>query len=365
EARIDPLFSVLTEAQSRRTHAEAFGSWFQEVLQDAPEGVRRSLRRSSRPSASGDPDEDGPGERPLRAAWDVAEGRDVPAPWRRVPFDRDRAVADLVPSVHALATLTANPSKSTDPLFLDTAAARRASADLSALIAAGDYDTAEALLVDLRRDRDFRRARKRYGSTFGKGVPRERVQETHRRLLDDLDGFAMDADADLAALLREELQGSVRRYQELKRRNGALDFLDLLLCARDLVRDNDDVRRDFQGRFKRIFVDEFQDTDPLQAELLLLLAADDWRVRDWRRVRPSSGKLFIVGDPKQSIYRFRRANVGVYQSVCAQLVREGAIPVQLTTSFRSVPNIQKTVNAAFAAAMRQDDQTLQADYVPM
>ena len=73
-------------------------------------------------------------------------------------------------------------------------------------------------------------------------------------------------------------------------------------------------------------MDEFQDTDPLQAELLLLLAADDPDERDWTRVRPVPGKLFMVGDPKQSIYRFRRADVGIYRHVCEQLVAHGATP---------------------------------------
>ena len=107
---------------------------------------------------------------------------------------------------------------------------------------------------------------------------------------------------------------------QLKARAGALDFLDLLLRARDLVRDNASVRRGFQKRFKRIFVDEFQDTDPLQAEILLLLAADD---PDETRLAPASGRvpgtLFLVGDPKQSIYRFRRADVGIYREVCDRL----------------------------------------------
>src|SRR4029077_9756942 len=146
------------------------------------------------------------------------------------------------------------------------------SEDLRAMIASGDYDTAESVLVDLRRDRDFRRARKGYGSQFAPGVARDAVQAAHQALLDELDGFAMDADADLAALLREELRGSIERYEELKTRTGALDFLDLLLRARDLVVHVDEVRRDLQARFKRIFVDELQDTDPLQAELLMLLA---------------------------------------------------------------------------------------------
>ncbi len=365
EAGIDPLFTVLTEGQARRCYEEAFDAWFQGVLREAPEGVRRSLRRSSRPAASGDLDEDGPVERIRRAGWDLAEWRDFPAPWSRPSFDRDRAVDAIAPQVHACAALTAQPSKTSDALFLDTAPARRASEDLRALIASGDYDTAEAVLVDLRRDRDFRRARKGYGSTFGKGVARAEVHAAHQSLVDALDGFAMDADADLAALLREELRGSIDRYQELKMRAGALDFLDLLLRARDLVRDVDEVRRDFQERFQRIFIDEFQDTDPLQAEILMLLAADDWRERDWTRVRPVPGKLFVVGDPKQSIYRFRRADVGIYQSVCEQLVAQGAIQIPLTTSFRSVPNIQCVVNAAFGKAMRQDPQTLQAGYVAM
>ena len=115
-----------------------------------------------------------------------------------------------------------------------------------------------------------------------------------------LDGFRLDADADLAAALQHELVGAVRRYEDLKARTGALDFLDLLLKARNLVRGNETVRRGFQSRFTHIFVDEFQDTDPLQAEILLLAAADPSET-DWRAVRPVPGRLFIVGDPKQSI----------------------------------------------------------------
>ncbi len=104
------------------------------------------------------------------------------------------------------------------------------------------------------------------------------------------------------------------------------------------------MRREFQERFRYLLVDEFQDTDPLQAELLLDLASDDRG-----RIRP--GALFIVGDPKQSIYRFRRADVGVYHEICEQLARAGATRVTLRTSFRSVPAIQRAVNAAFSVHM--------------
>ncbi|MFX8965039.1 UvrD-helicase domain-containing protein, partial [Acinetobacter baumannii] len=83
-----------------------------------------------------------------------------------------------------------------------------------------------------------------------------------------------------------------------------------------------------QDRFTHLFIDEFQDTDPLQSEVLLLLASDDPAVNDARLVTPKRGKLFLVGDPKQSIYKFRRADVAVYQDVCRRLMDRGVLLVQ-------------------------------------
>jgi ATP-dependent helicase/nuclease subunit A len=364
EAGVDPMFTVLSEAQARRLYDEAFSAWFQETLKNPPEGVRRSLRRTSRRGWGGDIDEDGPVERLRRAGWELAEWRDFRAGWRRPEFDRARHVRALANAVHAFAAISAQGS-ARDNLFIDTAAARRTSDELRLVLDAGDLDAAEALLVDLSKNRDFTRARKGSGAYYGKTASRSQVQDGHKQLAAALIEFTADADADLAALLREELRGSIDRYQALKAQAGALDFLDLLLQARNLVRDNDEVRRAFQQRFSRIFVDEFQDTDPLQAELLLLLASADPRETNWRNVRPLPGKLFIVGDPKQSIYRFRRADVEIYRHVCEQLYRSGARPVQLETSFRSVPNLQRAINRAFAPQMTGDRDTLQADYVAL
>ncbi len=365
EARIDPIFTVLTEPQAQRLYEEAFAQWFQQALADMPDGVRRSLRRSSRPVGGGDSSDDGPVDRLRRAGWDLVEWRDFEASWVRPAFAREAALRALVDAVHAFASLSARPSSPRDSLYLDTAAARRVSDELRLIMAADDLDAAEGVLVDLARDRDFRRARKGSGASFAKGIARADVQAAHQSLVQELDAFRLDADADLAALLRDELRGSLEEYTRLKARHGALDFLDLLLRARNLVRDRDDVRSDFQQRFDCLFVDEFQDTDPLQAEILLLLAADDPRERDWTAVHPVQGKLFIVGDPKQSIYRFRRADVSVYRDVCDQLERAGAVCLKLTTSFRSVPAIQRVVNAAFAPRMTGDRDTMQADYVPL
>ena len=299
-----------------------------------------------------------------------SQWRDFTAPWTRNAFDRDAEIESLVATLHEVAELTRNPTSKNDPLFTGTDAVRRLSDEISLQqtfgdAGASDHDGWEAGLVDLSRDRTLANLKQGRGASYRDGVPRDRVSTALTDLRARLDQFRMAADADLAALLQQELRGALDRYKEMKAKSGALDFLDLLLVARNLVRDNRHVREGFQHRFKRIFVDEFQDTDPLQAEILLLLAADDPSETDWRKARPLAGRLFLVGDPKQSIYRFRRADVAIYREVCQRLQDWGATLVHLTTSFRSVPEIQSFVNAAFAPVMTGDDLTLQAGYVPL
>jgi ATP-dependent helicase/nuclease subunit A len=382
EACVDPLFSVLTESQAERIFDQAFGAWIQAQLQDPPEGVRRALRRSVWQGFAANTREDTPIDRLRRAAWDLAQWRDFASAWTRRAFDRDGDVDRLIERLHEFAVLTEHPSYAKDTMFLDTAPARHLSAEIVAqrsfrLPSADtvspdgvgedrtDYDGWEARLVDLSRDRNFARARHGRGPGYKRGVSRQRLIDAHGARKQQLDQFRLDADADLAAALQGELAGATARYEELKARTGALDFLDLLLKARNLVRSNAGVRRGFHQRFTHIFVDEFQDTDPLQAEILLLLASTDPEQDDWRKVTPVPGRLFIVGDPKQSIYRFRRADVGIYREVCDRLVACGAKPLKLRTSFRAVPEIQACINAAFAPIMTGNPDTLQADYVSL
>ncbi len=168
-----------------------------------------------------------------------------------------------------------------------------------------------------------------------------------------------------SAHLQNELSELVARYEALKSRRGRLDFLDLLARARDLVKSNAEVRRELQASFSHIFVDEFQDSDPLQAEILLLLSSADPEEDDWTKVIPLPGKLFLVADPKQSIYRFRRADVSLYQRVKRQLQKAGAKPVYLTVSFRSVPAIQDFVNSSMTVEMKATSENHQASYVAL
>ncbi|HEY6099423.1 MAG TPA: UvrD-helicase domain-containing protein, partial [Anaeromyxobacter sp.] len=105
---------------------------------------------------------------------------------------------------------------------------------------------------------------------------------------------------------------AVEEYAAWRRREARVNFQDQLLFARNLLRDHPAVRRALQERFTPVLVDEFQDTDPIQAEVLLYLTGSDTEERDWRKLSPLPGSLFVVGDPKQSIYRFRRADIQTY-----------------------------------------------------
>ncbi len=228
---------------------------------------------------------------------------------------------------------------------------------------ARDYDSLESLLIKLIRD--LKKNPQKGAGLFAENVPREQVVQARQHLLDQLEAFQHAADADLAAILRGEMWDLVARYDQLKRRAGKLDFVDLLLLARDLVREKPDVRRYLQDRFTHIFIDEFQDTDPLQAEILLLLAADNSAESDWLKVAPKAGKLFVVGDPKQSVYKFRRADVVLYREIRDALQKRGVGIVQLTTSFRALRPIQELVNAAFEPEMQDDAASGQAAYSPL
>ena len=364
EARVDPAFTVLADSQSERLFEEAFSSWLHEQLGHAQEGVRRSLRRPVKFRLDDEKD-DGPIERLRVAARSLREWRDYAAPWRRPVYDRQGSIRKLIAKLKTFADLIAKPIKRDDRLSTSLAMAGTASQEIERqkrrvgdMVPEGIWDGWEAALVALADHRDFTQPKKGTGAAFAIGVTREQALASHADLLTDLRVFRDAADADLAALLHDEMGECLRRYEARKQETGSLDFLDLLIKARDLVCGNPEVCREFRERFRVILVDEFQDTDSLQAELLLRLAGDDTGA-----LRP--GALFIVGDPKQSIYRFRRADVGAYRRIADSLTSSGATAVTLQTSFRSVPAIQHFVNAAFDVEMDGDEVSLQADYVPL
>lgn len=154
-------------------------------------------------------------------------------------------------------------------------------------------------------------------------------------------------------------------YAAWRRREGRLNFQDQLLFARNLLRDHPDVRRSLQERFTPVLVDEFQDTDPIQAEVLLYLTGAETQETDWRKLRPLPGSLFVVGDPKQSIYRFRRADIQTYDTVSQILEKSGGEIVRLSTNFRSTAAICGWANDVFGRIFPAERTESQAAHVEL
>jgi ATP-dependent helicase/nuclease subunit A len=347
EARVDPAFAELSEQEAARLYQRSFRAWLERQLGAESPGLRRAFARL----AWRDWDKRTPIEQLQAAGRTLIEWREFPTAWRREPFAREEEIRTLLRKARDLAAMSAQPRRVTDALYKSLQPVRLMMQAIDRPEMDGmepDYDALEARVLKLAGEmRDFRKGSGEYGG----GVQREDLIAARDGLVVWITDFRRRADADLAASLRDEMTGLIEEYESRKQRQGLLDFNDLLIAARDLVRDNDDVRRYLQRRLERLFIDEFQDTDPLQVEILMLLAADD-----------TPGKLFLVGDPKQSIYRFRRADIQLYQRVCGDLLDRGVGHVRLTRSFRSTPNIQAFVNAAFAEAMVGEHQ---AQYVAL
>jgi ATP-dependent exoDNAse (exonuclease V) beta subunit len=167
--------------------------------------------------------------------------------------------------------------------------------------------------------------------------------------------------------LLQELRGFALDYAAGRKRQGRANYHDLLVWARDLLRDNLAVRDYFRQRFTHLLIDEVQDTDPIQAEIALFLSEDaplggaaGDRPRQWQNITPERGKLFVVGDPKQSIYRFRRADIRQVAGLREQM---GGEIVQLVQNFRSQQPVAEWVNHIFGPWMAEGET--QPGYEPI
>ncbi|MBC7693335.1 MAG: UvrD-helicase domain-containing protein [Methylotenera sp.] len=155
-----------------------------------------------------------------------------------------------------------------------------------------------------------------------------------------LEGESATADS---RALREVGLYVLERYDRLKKRRGAVDFNDLERGAERAL-EFPEIQAEYQRRFDLIMVDEFQDTNPIQAKII------------WNLVRKNATNLCVVGDPKQSIYRFRDADVSVFEDCCSRL----PVTVSLTANFRSRPGIIEFCNQVCEPAFEASAMQYQA-----
>ncbi|MGY9074009.1 MAG: UvrD-helicase domain-containing protein [Acidimicrobiales bacterium] len=196
------------------------------------------------------------------------------------------------------------------------------------------------------------------------------LRADHKEMLEliaQVQGDAIDA---VIKHLATAIRDFTLAATDLRRRTGRLEFHDLLVQSRDLLRSSNhgvQVSRALRQRYQRLLLDEFQDTDPIQIELAVLLATDPdgdsprQPESAWNELSPDPGRLFFVGDPKQSIYRFRRADIALFLEARD---RFGNPTVQLTANFRTTEPIIRWVNTTFADLIqfRTDSQP---EYEPL
>ncbi len=199
-----------------------------------------------------------------------------------------------------------------------------------------------------------------------KGVAADEVSDTAtrgKRLIAMLERV----DEEIIASFVEAAAPLARACRERMLASGQISFDGLLRLTRDMLSRSPEVRRELAARYRAILVDEFQDTDPLQYEILFFIAgADDesgagrGSGADAYALGLAPGRLFIVGDPKQSIYRFRGADIEAYERAVSRVLECGGERITLSASFRSPEEIVEPVNRLFRPLIhpRTDEERL-------
>jgi ATP-dependent exoDNAse (exonuclease V) beta subunit len=351
-AGIPPVFSVLDESAAAAAAESEWGAAAAELFEDAAwrEVVERALVLGIDGRALGAL------YRALGANWDRLDERSAqPAP--PVPPGRLPAV-DVAAVVDPLRVAIAAAGTCTDPDDLLCQHLRRLEPVVGRLVDAGDdLDR----LVELVAAPSLRCGRGRKEAWPGPTVGDVRqlctdAETARAQLLDQVRRQCLE-------LLGGWVAARVVGAATARARRGELTFHDLLALARRVVRDDPGVAAAVGRRWPRLFLDELQDTDPVQAELAVRLAArrPDGD-RPWTELEVEPGRLFLVGDAKQAIYRFRRADIAVVDDLGRTV---GGRTVELGDSWRSVPGIVAWVNAVIGGLFGEGVPGVQPAYQPL
>jgi ATP-dependent helicase/nuclease subunit A len=356
EARVDPAFEQLDQLGSQLELARLWDEWLTELAAGGPEAgeARRGLSRLLRAGVR----LEWLRELALGARGVFGERYDLdPMPPPQSEPDLRGALAGLAGPLERLAA------------FCSTAC--RDASDKGCVAALALVETARALLADPPDDVDQLAAAlfalpAKVTPTAPGGAKanwdeaqggKAELQLRYRSVVAELVG-AREAYSEHVTSLAVAVADVFSRWAAAAQlAQGRLDFTDLLGCLRNLLVGDFAARAALQSRFRYVLVDEFQDTDPLQAEIVFLLCEREPAARDWRDVVLQPGKLFVVGDPKQSIYRFRRADIGMYDQVKRLIAGQpggaGALAV-IRQNFRTTPSVVNWVNNVFAGVFDED-----------
>jgi exodeoxyribonuclease-5 len=363
EADIDPGATVMDRDQADLAFAEITESWLREELDGEDSGllVEMMLR---------DPDKTIKLIHEILGHLRTRRGLTVDAPETLTPVVKAfrRAAADFATFMHRTkvdeaetAHIAARFSEMADALATISPADNPADLVRLLLMPHADLCTGSGDFRAYRRKGKWRDAARRVGLAKADGdrlnVAAERhYAACHEAWTDLLQAGAARALADFVRLVQPVMD----RFQDYKRSAALLDFDDLIFAARALPRDHEAVRRALESRFAHVLVDEFQDTDPLQTEIFWRLCGDPpagVESADWTSFRIRPGALFLVGDPKQAIYRFRGADVATYIRARQALLEQDPDSVlSISTNFRSREPILRYVNDRFGPLLSTNNR---------
>ncbi|MFY2003547.1 UvrD-helicase domain-containing protein [Achromobacter xylosoxidans] len=362
EADIDPGASVMDRNQADLTFLEIIDGWLRERLSGGQGGIlaemvlhspgetvalihkiAENLRR--RPTLTAPP------VSPLNGH--LTAFRQATADFASFMDDTAAAEPETVTIVERLAEMAAAVANGPDPATPAGLVQRLTSRPHP------DLCTKAGTFASYRKKGKWTAAAKQAGLSKADGDRMNDTAETHYAACCNAWVALMQVTAGRAlAALIAEARPILQRYRDHKRASAQLDFDDLIFAARDLLRDHDAVRRALGQRFAHVLVDEFQDTDPLQTEIFWRLCGEPVEGDDdWARFQIRPGALFLVGDPKQAIYRFRGADVGAYvQARDAFRAQAPDSLLSISTNFRSCASILTFVNERFEAVLSADGQ---------
>lgn len=327
EAAVDPQFVVADNLQREWLLDAAWASWLEVELAKNPAVLRRALFREVRLDPLRDLAMLLVNERSRRIRWPKPE-----------PLDTRQALQRFHASVPSLERGLKHLCESSGNLFADA----RAFCDTVSQLDGASDERVVAVLSNLKLTAPTRVA------DFDGKPAFDEMKALIKTLKAELESFATSADHNFLIELAAWLQGFVAHFQQFKRAKAMLDFDDLLEKTRDLFHSHSNVRDDLLRRYKFLLVDEFQDTDPVQSEIVLTLGGH------------APGRLFLVGDPKQSIYGFRRADIEMYAHTRRTVEKTGRV-LQFQQNFRSQSTILDWVNEVFSQLIQPP---VDGDYQP-
>jgi ATP-dependent helicase/nuclease subunit A len=332
EAVVDPLFAVADELQRRLLFEEAWDEWLETELGKNPPALRQALMFGVELATLPE----------LAALLVVHRDRLAAVKWPAPePLDVDSVVGKLKSSAPTLERCLKHfLARSENPYLC-----ARTFLDSLPSLSHASVERRVAVLCSLELKQPKAKAHLDSVEAF------QEMRDVVKELTALLEDFAATAGHNFLVELVAWLRGFIDHFQKSKHDRALLDFDDLLMKTRDLLRGNAEVRRELQRRFKFVLIDEFQDTDPVQTEVVLLLGEG------------APGKLFVVGDPKQSIYGFRRADIEMYASTRREIERKGRV-LTFRQNFRSASTILDWVNDVFTKILvKSTDGDYQPEYI--